>query len=721
MKFEKIFFFIIISCYSFIHSQDNHPVGQDTVYTLEPVVVSARAGNSILQIPYAFDHIDSAQIQNEIKGLSLNEVLDQVPGLIVSSRNNPSMGDKITIRGIGSRASFGVRGIKIIYDGIPLTFADGQSELNNLDFSSIGGIEVLHGPASSLYGNAAGGVINIKSQKPSGKAIYINPSFTAGSFGFRNYNIKASGTLTNFSYLLSLNKLSYNGFREHSSANSTSINSIFSYSLSDKFKIKGIINYFDSPYLLNPSSLTKADALNSPEYVRSYIISQGAGEKASEGNYGITLASIFNENFKNTTTLYFIRRSLLNPIPGTIIDLKRNAGGFRTFFEKKFPEIFSQTDLNLKGGFDFEFQDDLRKEYINNGLAATDINAEDIFSNLQYGNSLLNQKEIVNGTAPFIDAELNFNKMIELQAGLRFDNYLFKVNDNLLTDGNNSGKRRMNNLSPMAGIIFLPVPYIKIYANYATSFQTPTTNELSNNPSGTGGFNPSLEPEKIKSYEIGAWGILQQYKLNFETAFFVMNFNNMLISYQSQETGSEEIFYKNAGKAENIGAEIKLTWTPINEMSISASYTKMHFIFKDYLIGFTGNSGLYEYKQLDGNYVPGIPQNYFAVGLNYALPLNISFNLKAEWFDKYFTNDFNGPIPGSVSPLENYINDSYLKADLFLSYNFIMDNYELNILAGINNIFNKRYNGSIVQNAAGDRFFEPSANRNFFIRTGIKF
>ena len=721
MRFKKIFFLIVICCYSFAYSQDDHHTNPDTIYTLEPVIVSARAGNSILGIPYAIDQIDSLQMQNKIKGLSLNEILNQVPGLIVSNRNNPSMGDKITIRGIGSRASFGVRGIKIIYDGIPLTFADGQSELNNLDFSSIGSIEVLHGPASSLYGNAAGGIINIESQKPSGKIITLNPSFTAGSYGFRNYDIKASGTLNRFSYLLSLNKLLYNGFREHSSANSTNINSILSYNISDNLNVKGLINYFDSPYLLNPSSLIKADALNSPEHVRGYIITQGAGEKASEGNYGITFTSIFNDNFKNTTTIYFIRRSLLNPIPGTIIDLKRNAGGFRTFFKKKFPEIFLQTDLSVKGGFDFEFQNDQRKEYINNGLTNTNIKAEDIFSNLQYGKDLLNQREIVNGTAPFINAELNLNKKIKLLAGLRFDNYLFKVNDYLLSDGNNSGKRRMSNLSPMAGIIFLPVPFIKIYANYATSFQTPTTNELSNNPSGAGGFNPSLEPEKIKSYEIGTWGILHQYKLNFESAFFIMNFNNMLISYQSQQTGSEEIFYKNAGKAENIGAELKLTWEPVDEMKITASYTKMHFIFKDYKIGYTDNAGVYAYKQLDGNFVPGIPQNYFTAGTYYTLPFNLSFNLKTEWFDKYFTNDFNGPIPGSNSQLENYINNSYLKADFILNYDFRLGNYELNLFTGINNIFNKRYNGSIVQNAAGNRFFEPSPGRNFYFKMGIKF
>ena len=518
-----------------------------------------------------------------------------------------------------------------------------------------------------------------------------------------------------------MNKLLYNGFREHSSSNSTSINSILSYSISDKFKIKGLVNYFTSPYLLNPSSLTKEDALSSPEYVRPYIINQGAGEKASEGNYGVTLISTFHGSFKNTTTIYFIKRSLLNPIPGTIIDLKRKAGGFRTFFEKKFTGIFPQTDLNLNGGFDFELQNDLRKEFENKGLINTNINAGDIFNNLLYGNSLLNQKEIVTGMAPYISAELILNKKIEFQTSLRFDNYQFKVNDHLLLDGDNSGERRMNSLSPMAGIIFLPVPYIKIYANYATSFQTPTTNELSNTPSGSGGFNPSLEPEKIKSYEIGAWGILHPFKLNFETAFFIMGFNDMLISYQSQTPGSEEIFYKNAGKAENTGVEIKIIWNPINEIAANLSYTKMHFIFKDYLIGFTNKEGVYEYKQLDGNYIPGIPQNYFTMELKYESPFNLNFNLRTEWYDKYFTNDFNGPVPGFSSSIGNYINDNYLTAELILGYNLKSENYEVKIFAGINNIFDKRYNASIVPNAAADRFFEPSAGRNFYVKAGINF
>ena len=137
-----------------------------------------------------------------------------------------------------------------------------------------------------------------------------------------------------------MNKLNYGGFREHSSASSFSLNSILSYEISEKINIKALINYFDSPYLLSPSSIDKENAENSPEYVRPYIISQGAGEKASEGNYGLTLNLTFDDNFTNTTTIYFIKRSLLNPIPGTIIKLNRKAGGFRPLLIKNFPVYY---------------------------------------------------------------------------------------------------------------------------------------------------------------------------------------------------------------------------------------------------------------------------------------------------------------------------------------------------------------------------------------------
>jgi iron complex outermembrane receptor protein len=134
-------------------------------HVLPPIEVSAtRYVRNVLDIPYAVDRVDRNAIQLAEPGLSLEESVRSLPGIIVHNRNNVSQGDRISIRGLGSRASFGVRGVKLVLDGIPLTMADGQSQLNNLDLTSAGQIEVLRGPSSSLYGNAAGGVIQIRTE-----------------------------------------------------------------------------------------------------------------------------------------------------------------------------------------------------------------------------------------------------------------------------------------------------------------------------------------------------------------------------------------------------------------------------------------------------------------------------------------------------------------------------------------------------------------------------
>ena len=171
---------------------DTTDVAPDTTdvavdHVLQPIEVTAtRYIREILDIPYAVDRVDRDEIQRAEPGLSLEESVRGLPGIIVNNRNNVSQGDRISIRGLGSRASFGVRGVKLVLDGIPLTMADGQSQLNNLDLTSAGQIEVLRGPSSSLYGNAAGGVIQIRTEDAPDRPE-VTPRFMTGSHGLRRH------------------------------------------------------------------------------------------------------------------------------------------------------------------------------------------------------------------------------------------------------------------------------------------------------------------------------------------------------------------------------------------------------------------------------------------------------------------------------------------------------------------------------------------------------
>ena len=189
MKKTLLLFFIFMLIQSFVYGQQ---VKKDSIkYQLDTVFVNAnRFEQPIHQIPFSIDVLDSESLSLKNESLSTQDIFNLVPGIIVNNRNNLSEGDRIIIRGIGTRSQFGVRGIKILLDGIPLTFPDGQSQLNNLDLNSIGRIEIIRGPSSFLYGNSAGGVIYITSKKVSSSRFNFTPGLTIGGYGLRKYFVK---------------------------------------------------------------------------------------------------------------------------------------------------------------------------------------------------------------------------------------------------------------------------------------------------------------------------------------------------------------------------------------------------------------------------------------------------------------------------------------------------------------------------------------------------
>jgi len=294
-----------------------------------------------------------------------------------------------------------------------------------------------------------------------------------------------------------------------------------------------------------------------------------------------------------------VKRDLVNPIPGRIINLNRNAFGFRSFIDKKFG--LNNSGLNISGGIDIEFQNDIRKEFVNNGLPHTNFKQGGIFENLNYGNKLINQDENVLGIGPFLSIKFLIDENLGFITGLRYDNYIFKVDDPFT---NNSGKRKMNQMSPSAGIFYKPNSESKIFLNYSNSFQTPTTSELSNRQETEGGFNPNLNPEKIYQFELGSEYFFHDLNILISAAGYYLNFRDLIIPYQV--TGSEEVFFRNAGKAENKGIELLIETFLSDELQTTFSYSLMNFVYKDYLLEFNNN-----FYQLEGNKIPGVPQQSF--------------------------------------------------------------------------------------------------------------
>jgi iron complex outermembrane recepter protein len=671
------------------------------VYTLEPVVIeSSRNKVPAQELPYAIEYLNVRERINNLS-LSLEELISDVAGVTIDNRYNPSFGDKIIIRGLGSRSAFGVRGIKIFYDGIPLTFADGQSQLNNIDIASVSHIEIIKGPTSALYGNGAGGVINIFSDNVYTDKLIIQPELTVGMFGLRSIRGRGAGAITpNSSWGISVNKTDYKGWRDHSDARYFSGNGNLRFSGSANNYLLLNFSYYNSPYLLNPGSLTKEDAEANPEMTRPISIAQGAGKKIWQWQNSVSY-SMGDEINSFTGTAYFIRRSNLNPIPGRIINLQRYSGGVRTEYNRKMNVLSNQ--LNLTIGADAEYQDDERVEYQNLGITVTDPDAS-YYENLRYGNLLINQKEEVLGLGPFLQFNYHLTDRFIVTGGLRYDWFDFMVDENLY--GLGSEKRKMSKWSPMGGAAY-NFNNNKIFFNYGTGFQTPTTVELSNRPDGEGGFNATLEPEEIINYELGYSGYINLFKVS--AGVYLMNISNMLIPYQIGGA-SEEIYYRNAGSAVNKGFEISIASQLSKGLSFSMSYTYLNFIFEDYLVErVTGGQVIYD--QLKGNFIPGVPQNRISGIIAYGGG-NIKGEILGEWVGKQYVNDYNGsPLAGVTE--DAFINDSYFKTNIRLSGR-VETAIPFELFAGINNIFNVRYNDSIFPNALGNRFYEPAPGRNVY-------
>ncbi|MGB5849038.1 MAG: TonB-dependent receptor, partial [Ignavibacteriaceae bacterium] len=332
---------------------------------------------------------------------------------------------------------------------------------------------------------------------------------------------------------------------------------------------------------------------------------------------------------------------------------------------------------------------------------------DEVLNNLGYGDKLLDQEEMVNAIGVFSQLEYLPSENIKLSAGLRYDNFKFEAKDKFYKDSaDNSGSRIMSSFSPTIGVGIKIFDIATLYGNYSTAFQTPTTNELGNTPDGSGGFNNSLNAENIRSVETGLRGYLNSIGFNYNIALYYMNIGDMLIPYQS---ALEETFYRNSGETDNKGIEVSLGWNPYKYAVVEFAYTYQDMKFKDFVV--ERNSVLY---QLAGNYVPGIPKHYLNLGFRSQLLNDFFAQIEIKYVSKTYANDFNGPAPNESGRVEEFVNDEYTVINLKFNYLADLNFGQLNIKAGIENLFNKRYNGSIVPNAFGNNFFEPASNRALY-------
>ncbi len=666
----------IFSLLSFIYPQET---GEDTLtYKLQPVITTAtRFDIDALGLPVAVATIGKSQIQQARQQLALDEALNGVPGVFILNPSNFAQDLRVSIRGFGARASFGIRGVRIISNGIPESTPDGQAQVDNIDLGIVEHIEVLRGPTSALYGNASGGVILLETAR-SPRQPYWQANLSGGAFGLRRFSLRTGGERKGLNYLINLSRTEYEGYRDHSRMKNLQLNSILRFG-NAAGETTVLFDISDSPQADDPGGVTIEQATETPESARDRNLLFDAGESLQQARIGVRHKRQFGTDQEAQISTFLVRRTFDNRLPfenGGAVDLKR------TFYGVHLRYSWQHTLL----GRPFEL--------IAGGELENQLDARERFNNLEgvRGAMTFQQDEKYLATALFLQQHWQLHPKLGLFAGLRYSGNRLRAEDTFTADGDQSGKRFLRSVDPVGGIVFSVDERFNFYANTATSFETPTLVELSNNPSGGGGFNPDLQPQEAFGFEFGIKGILGR-RFRYELAAFEIHIRDELTPFELEQF-SGRTFYRNIGESIRVGYESAISAIIIPGLTWNGSYTFSRFRFN----GYRGGGDDFSTER-----IPGIPPHLAQTELRYyhrsGLYSHFQFRFTGE-FDQVDLSPM--PVPSSKV------------ADWRVGARTTFGGWGIEPYLGINNLFDESYFANIRINAFGGRYYEAAAGRHAY-------
>jgi len=646
----------------------------------EIVVTATRMESTVAETGRSISVVDKERIQLATQQLGLDEALSAVPGLYMQNRFNFAQDLRISMRGFGARSSFGIRGIKVLVDGIPETLPDGQAGVDSIDIGSTQSIEVLRGPASSLYGNAAGGVIAITSEIGA-EEPYVEGRLAAGEFGYRQLQVKTGGAWGDSDYLFNVSRTEFEGYRDHSDVEGQLLTGRLAIPVGVADKLSVSFNHTDQPTADDPGGINAAQAAAAPSTARDRNLLFDGGEALSQQRLGFVYD---HDRPQGLFTLrnYYVWRDFENKLPftgGGSVNLDRFFYGVGLqYVPKTLPE-----NMQLAIGVDLDRQDDDRRRFNNdNGVI---------------GDMTFDQSEQVDSLGIYAQGSAELNEKLALLVGIRYDEIDYDVGDRFLANGNDSGSLKFDEFSPSIALNYRTDGGVA-FLSYSTSFETPTTTELAN-PDASGGFNPALRPQAADNIELGFKRSVEN--LYYEIALFSIDLEDELIPFELAQFPGRT-FFANAGSSKREGIETALRWSHNNGLRIDASFTWSDFTFDE----FADDNG----NDFSGNELPGLPRQFGYLGGSYQGERGLSATLEAIYSGDLYADN------------ANTVNVSdYTVVNFRIAKEFERGRWLLRPYAGINNLFDENYNSNIRINAFGGRFFEPAPPRHFYAGIVVNF
>lgn len=653
-----------------------------TTQLSEVVVSSFGTERSLLNQAASVSKIEEADLYR-FNETSMVNAFNTKPGIRFEERAPGSY--RISIRGSSLRAPFGVRNVKIYWDGIPFTAPDGTTALNILDLTNTDGAEVIKGPAGSIYGAGNGGVISFTQKEVQENSAEVEAM--GGSYGLQKYRVAVRQKTENGSLSASFVKQKSDGYREHSALDRSVLQVSGQFNPSDRQELRTQILYSDLFYEI-PGGLNADQYAENPQQARPGSANQNASIKQKTLYGTLVHAYDISSKWANQTSLYIQTTDFENPFN---LDYKKETQygyGGRTKFT--LDDKWGQFPVRMIVGGEYQFANTSAQNFGNrNGQADT----------IRFSDDLLASQGFL-----FQQLEVSWTPTILMTAGLSENFSRFDINRTVDASTGlpyEAGRTFDPVLVPRIAISAQLNEKSSVFGSISSGFSPPTIDEVRTNE---GSINLDLDPERGTNYETGYRGAFFENNLRVEGSLFYFKLNETITTYTNDQG---VVLFRNAGATDQKGFEAKVDYDLIHSpgswlqgLRIGHAYSYHHFRFKDYYDGG---------EDLSGNKLTGVPPNNLVNTLDLQTISGLYLNFTYQWVDSIPLTDDN-----------SVFQDPYHLANLRIGWRTrIGEAWTMEAFAGVDNLLDEKYSLGNDLNAFGGRYYQPAAARNYY--GGLKF
>jgi iron complex outermembrane receptor protein len=662
---------------------------RDTVIPLETVIVAGtRVPQTLLRTPAAVSIVPEGAIQRT-NLLGIDQALNTLPGVLVQSRAG-AQDVRITIRGFGARGNGersnagNTRGIRILTDGIPVTEPDGRTTLDLVDMGNAGRIEVSRSNVSALYGNASGGVVNLRSPLAFDRG-YGEFAGRFGAFGLNREQLAAGFTTgTAGRGYASLVRSRFEGWREHSESSTDRFAARYKSALDPATNLAVLV---DLVHNINryPGPLTAAQADSAPQQANPTYVARDERRDHKIARLAAIADHTVAGAHKFTATGWVEPKILVRSERNRFRNFDRTHVGGSLVYDGRV-RYSSGISGRVGAGIDDAYQDGAILFYT---LSADGGRGDQLRAD---------KREGANAFGAFAETGFDFGTHWSAGLGIRYDKLKYKVEDHI--DPSLDATKDFEHGTPKASLAWHGGDHT-IYAALGGGVEAPAFNEIDPPaPYDTAtAINPFLEPMLSTNYEIGgrgAFGPGDVRRWSYDAALYWIETRNEIVPYDGGA------YYFSAGKTRRKGAELMLAGDVAKPMGLRLTGTWSQNEFVEY-----APSGV----SLAGNEIPGLPELVLSGTVTGRLPGGVVLDVTAEHLDSYWADDAN---TASVDA------STLLHAGLSWSWRF-EGGGTFSTFLNLRNLTDEKYTSSVFINGVSGQYYEPGLPRNAVVGVNFRF